>query len=346
MVARALLVARARADHVGVPLKLAREPGVARPEVSLRDIGRPRPLAGLERLPSRPPTGHDVRNSLSMAVAECVAQRHRRAGRQVQRRSKRGHRPATGRARARRRERAGEASGPHSVRSGGSAVTEECRRVGVKAVHRTPKRGGEDRQRMRVLGIRGLGDGDRPIASVVARGQRGMPDSLRRHEVDVPVLEPGKRLIVRRGVADRHVMEQHRVVARRCIDVLVDRRAGERRAAVEVAEPERPAHTLTGDRAGVQRAVRPPVQAQVPVATAVVAVRCVVGVDPFVVAVLIPELHVTAVERVGHDVIVAELMPGVAPAAELGLGGLGCRQLIERVAVARQPKAIGDPTAE
>jgi len=65
-----------------------------------------------------------------------------------------------------------------------------------------------------------------------------------------------------------------------------------------------------------------PADVQIAVAARVVPAVGVVVIDPLVAAVMAPQLRVAVVERGGDDVVVADLMPGVGAAAQLGPAGL------------------------
>ena len=149
-----------------------------------------------------------------------------------------------------------------------------------------------------------------------------------------------------RGVPDGHVVEQQRRVAERRVDVLVDRDRLHRGPSVEVARPEVTCGPSARRPVRVQAADRPVAEPEIPVAAGVVAGGRFVAVYPLIGTGLAPELDVAAVVSVGDQVVVAELVPGIRRAGELGLMRLGRGRRVDRVGVGRKAEAIDAPSPE
>src|SRR5206468_9130450 len=82
VVAADLFVRRARADEVGIPDELPREPRVRGAEGRLREPGRPLVRAGTEGVGLRPVATENALDLGGMAEAIGVAQRDARPGRE------------------------------------------------------------------------------------------------------------------------------------------------------------------------------------------------------------------------------------------------------------------------
>jgi hypothetical protein len=142
-------------------------------------------------------------------------------------------------------------------------------------------------------------------------------------------------------------VEQHRVVAEWRVDALADVDAGDGREPAEVAGPEVAPRAGAGRPVGVERADHAAVgETQVAVPAGVLARRRVGQVDPLVRAGLAPEPHVAAGVRGGHDLVVAELVPGVASAAQLRLARARVAIGVELVAVGGQAEPVDEPAPE
>ena len=141
-----LFVRRARADEVGIPDELPREPRVRRAERRLREPGRPLALAGAEGVGLRPVATEKGLDLGGMAEAIRVAERDARPGGERDRALQREHRSAGRAARTRRGDGAGEMSRGHRGRDGSRSRSEEGAGVRIEGDDRGVERARIDRQ--------------------------------------------------------------------------------------------------------------------------------------------------------------------------------------------------------
>ena len=316
---------------------------------------RPPSAAALrgERPARRAPALHEPGDGGRLRRAVGVAQRHRRA--RAPGAAARGRRAASvplvpgaaaGAGRGSSRPRGHGREAPRAFRA------EEAR--GVRGVPGAPGRGAPPR-RCRAAGGRpssaAWAQRERPPPRVPARRRRARACALcagshgftPQYSNQVTGARPP------RAVADRHVVEQQRVVAERRVHVLADREPAHGDLPARVAGAEDPLGASAGRAVGIERADRPAARAQPAEAAGVLAVRGRVAVDPLVHAVLAPELRVAVVVGVGDHVVVAELGPGVGwigHVLELGAARARVARLVDPVAVRREAPAVLHPAAE
>jgi len=124
-------------------------------------------------------------------------------------------------------------------------------------------------------------------------------------------------------------VKENRVIPERRIHVLVHDEAGNTKLVAEVADPEVARGPGAARPIVVEGADDPSPHAQVAEGAGEVLGGSLVTVRPLVAAVLAPELRVSVVERVGNDVVVAELMLGVGAAGELRLARERVMELVD-----------------